>query len=52
MRKKQIIASLKEDQFGVSVADLCRKRGVSDASTDKPKADAYSKAAARREQGA
>ena len=30
--QKQIIAILKEHEAGVSVADLCRKHGVSDAS--------------------
>jgi putative transposase len=30
--KEQIIAILKEQESGVSVADLCRKHGVSDAS--------------------
>ncbi|RWN27561.1 MAG: hypothetical protein EOR96_33565, partial [Mesorhizobium sp.] len=30
--QKQIIGILKEHEAGVSVADLCRKRGVSDAS--------------------
>jgi putative transposase len=31
-RKEQIIGILKEHEAGVSVADLCRKHGVSDAS--------------------
>ena len=30
--QKQIIGILKEHEAGVSVADLCRKHGVSDAS--------------------
>lgn len=30
--EEQIIAILKEHEAGVSVADLCRKHGVSDAS--------------------
>lgn len=32
--EEQIIAILKEQETGVSVADLCRKHGVSDASID------------------
>jgi putative transposase len=34
----QVIAILKEQELGVSVADLCRKHGVSDASIYKWKA--------------
>jgi putative transposase len=30
--EEQIIGTLKEHEAGVSVADLCRKHGVSDAS--------------------
>ncbi|PJG50603.1 hypothetical protein CVM73_35440 [Bradyrhizobium forestalis] len=33
--QKQIIGILKEHEAGVSVADLCRKHGVSDASSYK-----------------
>ena len=36
--EEQIIGILKEDEAGVSVADLCRKHGVSDASIYKWKA--------------
>ena len=36
--EEQIIAVLKEHEAGVSVADLCRKHGVSDASIYKWKA--------------
>lgn len=36
--EEQIIAILKEQETGVSVADLCRKHGVSDASIYKWKA--------------
>lgn len=36
--EEQIIGSLKECAAGVSVADLCRKHGVSDASIHKWKA--------------
>ncbi|MFK4380932.1 putative transposase [Bradyrhizobium sp. USDA 223] len=36
--QKQIIGILKEHEAGVSVADLCRKHGVSDASIYKGKA--------------
>ena len=36
--EEQIIAILKEHETGVSVADLCRKHGVSDASIYKWKA--------------
>ncbi len=36
--EEQIIAILKEQEAGVSVADLCRKHGVSDASIYKWKA--------------
>jgi putative transposase len=36
--EEQIIAILKEQEAGVSVADLCRKHGVSDASIDEWKA--------------
>ena len=36
--EEQIIAILKEHEAGVSVADLCRKRGVNDASSYKWKA--------------
>ena len=36
--EEQIIAILKEHEAGVSVADLCRKHGVSDASIYKWKA--------------
>jgi len=36
--EEQIIAILKEQESGVSVADLCRKHGVSDASIHKWKA--------------
>ncbi|MGY3622283.1 hypothetical protein ACVJGD_008479 [Bradyrhizobium sp. USDA 10063] len=36
--QKQIIGILKEHEAGVSVADLCRKHGVSDASIYKCKA--------------
>ncbi|MBB4377082.1 putative transposase [Bradyrhizobium sp. SBR1B] len=36
--QKQIIGILKEHEAGVSVADLCRKHGVSDASIYKWKA--------------
>jgi putative transposase len=36
---EQIIGILKEHEAGVSVADLCRKHGVSDASTYKWKAN-------------
>lgn len=33
--EEQIIAILKEHDTGVAVSDLCRKHGVSDASTYK-----------------
>jgi putative transposase len=36
--EEQIIAILKEHEAGISVADLCRKHGVSDASIYKWKA--------------
>jgi putative transposase len=36
--EEQIIAILREQESGVSVADLCRKHGVSDASIYKRKA--------------
>ena len=36
--EEQIIAVLKEHEAGVSVADLCRKHGVSDATVYKWKA--------------
>jgi putative transposase len=36
--EEQIIGILKENEAGVSVADLCRKHGVSDASIYKWKA--------------
>jgi putative transposase len=36
--EEQIIAILREQESGVSVADLCRKHGVSDASIYKWKA--------------
>ena len=36
--EEQIIAILKDQEAGVSVADLCRKHGVSDASIYKWKA--------------
>jgi len=36
--EEQIMGSLKEHQVGVSVVDLCRKHGVSDASIYKWKA--------------
>ncbi len=36
--EEQIIAILKEQESGVSVADLCRRHGVSDASIYKWKA--------------
>ncbi len=36
--EEQIIGILKEHEAGVSVADLCRKHGVSDASVYKWKA--------------
>ena len=36
--EEQIIGTLKEHEAGVSVADLCRKHGVSDASIYKWKA--------------
>lgn len=36
--EEQIIAILKEQESGISVADLCRKHGVSDASIYKWKA--------------
>ena len=36
--KEQIIGILKEHEAGVSVADLCRKHGVSDANICKWKA--------------
>jgi putative transposase len=36
--EEQIIGMLKEHEAGVSVADLCRKHGVSDASIYKWKA--------------
>ncbi|MET4715899.1 putative transposase [Bradyrhizobium japonicum] len=36
--EEQIIAILKEHEAGVSVADLCRKHGVNDASSYKWKA--------------
>jgi putative transposase len=36
--EEQIIGILKEQEAGVSVADLCRKHGVSDASIYKWKA--------------
>ncbi|MDD1523585.1 transposase, partial [Bradyrhizobium sp. WBAH30] len=36
--EEQIIGILKEHEVGVSVADLCRKHGVSDASIYKWKA--------------
>ena len=35
----QIIGILKEHEAGISVADLCRKHGVSDATVYKWKAD-------------
>jgi putative transposase len=38
LSEEQIIAILKEQETGVSVADLCRKHGVSDASIYKWKA--------------
>jgi putative transposase len=38
LSEKQIIGILKEHEAGVSVADLCRKHGVSDASISKWKA--------------
>lgn len=38
LSEEQIIGILKEHEAGVSVADLCRKHGVSDASTYKWKA--------------
>jgi putative transposase len=37
-REEQIIGILEEHEAGVSVADLCRKHGVSDASIHKWKA--------------
>ena len=37
--EEQIIGILKEHEAGVSVADLCRKHGVSDASIYKWKAE-------------
>ena len=37
--EEQIIGILKEHEAGVSVADLCRKHGVSDASICKWKAE-------------
>ena len=37
--EEQIIGILKDQQAGVSVADLCRKHGVSDASIYKWKAN-------------
>ena len=37
--EEQIIAILKEQESGVSVADLCRKHGVSDATVYKWKAE-------------
>lgn len=37
--EEQIIAILKEQESGISVADLCRKHGVSDASIYKWKAN-------------
>ena len=37
--EEQIIGILKEHEAGVSVADLCRKHGVSDAAACKCKAD-------------
>jgi putative transposase len=37
-REEQIIGILKEHEAGVSVSDLCRKHGVSDASIYKWKA--------------
>lgn len=37
-KEEQIIGILKEHEVGVSVADLCRKHGVSDASIYKWKA--------------
>jgi putative transposase len=36
--EEQIIGMLKEHEAGVSVADLCRMHGISDASTYKGKA--------------
>lgn len=36
--EEQIIGNLKEHEAGVSVADLCRERGVSDARIYKWKA--------------
>lgn len=33
-KEEQIIGTLKEYEAGVSVADLCREQGVSDASTN------------------
>lgn len=36
--EEQIISILKEQESGISVADLCRKHGVSDASIYKWKA--------------
>jgi putative transposase len=38
LTEEQIIGILKEHEAGVSVADLCRKHGVSDASIYKWKA--------------
>ena len=34
--EEQIIGILKEHEAGISVSDLCRKHGVSDASMDLP----------------
>jgi len=45
---EQIIGILKEHEAGVSVADLCRKHGVSDASTYKWKANTVAWTCRRR----
>lgn len=44
----QIIGILKEHEAGVSVADLCRKHGVSDATVYKWKASMAGWMSARR----
>ena len=45
---EQIIGILKEHEVGVSVADLCRKHGVSDASIYKWKAKFFQRRALRK----
>ncbi len=47
----QIIGILKEHEAGVSVADLCRKHGVSEATVYKWKGKAYVAAEKRARRG-